>query len=59
LEHAQDGWTALILAAREGHADCARLLIDAGAYMNATDEVRAVSAAPSAVVLALWNGGDE
>ncbi len=28
-------------AAEKGHADCARLLLNAGAYKNATDEVRA------------------
>ncbi len=35
----QFGWTALILAAREGHADCARLLVDAGADKEAKNEV--------------------
>ena len=33
--HAQDGQTALMCAAMEGHADCARLLLDAGADKNA------------------------
>jgi hypothetical protein len=31
----QQGWTALIWAARQGHVDCVRLLIDAGADKNA------------------------
>ena len=38
---AQGGWTALISAAVTGYADCARLLLDAGADKNATDQVRA------------------
>ncbi len=36
----QDGNTALIRAARKGHTDCARMLIDAGADKEAKDEVR-------------------
>ena len=36
----QDGNTALILAAEQGHADCLRLLIDAGADKDAKDRVR-------------------
>jgi hypothetical protein len=38
---AQEGFTALIAAAREGHSDCVRVLLDAGADKNATDKVRA------------------
>ena len=30
-----------MFAARNGHADCARLLLDAGADKNAKNEVRA------------------
>ena len=37
---AQYGYTALIWAARNDHADCTRLLLDAGADKNAKDEVR-------------------
>ena len=36
----QDGDMALICAARNGRADCLRLLIDAGADKNARDNVR-------------------
>ncbi len=36
---AQDGYTALICAAENGHADCSRLLLDAGADQNAKSEV--------------------
>ena len=36
----QHGSTALILAAQYGYADCARLLIDAGADLDARNEVR-------------------
>ena len=36
----QHGSTALILAAQYGHADSARLLIDAGADLDARNEVR-------------------
>ncbi len=38
---AQWGWTALIVAAEKGRADCARLLLDAGADKEAKDKVRA------------------
>ena len=38
---AQLGQTALIRAAGNGHAECVRLLLDAGADTNAKDEVRA------------------
>ena len=38
--HAQSGCTALICAARFGHADCVRILVDAGADMNVQAEVR-------------------
>ena len=39
--HAQlDGSTALIWAARYGHAECMRILMDAGADMNVQNEVR-------------------
>ncbi len=37
---AQDGRTALMWAAAEGHADCARLLLDAGADKEVKDQVR-------------------
>jgi hypothetical protein len=33
--NAQNGLTALLLAAQKGHADCVRLLLDAGADANA------------------------
>ena len=39
---AQDGWTALIFAAANGHAACTRLLLDAGADKNAKTNVRNV-----------------
>ena len=42
LAHAQNGYTALILAAVNGRAGCARLLLDAGADKEAKDEVRRV-----------------
>ena len=35
----QDGSTALIIAASNGHADCVRLLLDAGADASAKDGV--------------------
>ena len=40
LCQAQLGKTALICAASSGRAECARLLLDAGANKDATDEVR-------------------
>ncbi len=40
IYHAQGGWTALIYAAAYGGADCARLLIDAGADKEAKINVR-------------------
>ncbi len=48
---AQSGSTALILAAGSGHADCARLLLDAGADKEATDKVRASGGVCGAVAL--------
>ncbi len=36
----QGGWTALMRAAIEGHADCVRLLLDAGADKDARHNVR-------------------
>ena len=36
----QGGWTALLNAALHGHADCLKLLIDAGANKDAKDNVR-------------------
>jgi ankyrin repeat protein len=36
----QSGRTALIIAVMHGHADCVRLLIDAGADKDAKDMVR-------------------
>jgi hypothetical protein len=39
-EHVQDGRTALILAAAFGHADCVRVLLDAGADKNVKSNVR-------------------
>ena len=36
----QGGYTALMRAATQGHADCTRLLIDAGADKDATSNVR-------------------
>ncbi len=38
---AQRGRTALIGAVVNGHADCVRLLLDAGADQDVTDKVRA------------------
>ena len=40
VRRAQNGDTALIWAAANGHADCARLLLDAGADKNTADVVR-------------------
>ncbi len=37
---AQDEDTALMHAVRWGHADCVRLLLDAGADKESTDDVR-------------------
>jgi ankyrin repeat protein len=42
LLRSQDGRTALIYAAIYTHADCARLLLDAGADKNAKNKVRYV-----------------
>ncbi len=50
---AQDGKTALIVAAKEGYADCVRLLLDAGADAEVEDDVRHQPIA-SAVVQACW-----
>jgi ankyrin repeat protein len=39
---AQNGKTALISASENGHVECARLLLDAGADKDAKTEVRGV-----------------
>ncbi len=39
-QHAQDGCTALIYATWNGHLDCTRLLVDAGANKDAKTNVR-------------------
>ena len=36
----QTGWTPLISTAAKGHAECARLLIDAGADKEVKNNVR-------------------
>ena len=36
----QSGYTALFWAARRGHADCVRVLLEGGADKEAKDEVR-------------------
>ncbi len=54
----QDGWTALIYAAVNGHADCARLLLNAGADRRVQTMVRACrffACGPSAMG-ANWRG---
>jgi ankyrin repeat protein len=38
MHHMQDGWTALILAAENGHRDCTRLLIEGKADFEITDD---------------------
>ncbi len=38
----QQGRTALMRAARGGHAECTRVLIEAGANIHAADEVRVI-----------------
>ena len=50
---AQFGCTALMEAARNGHADCARLLLDAGADTEAKCKVRARRLLACGGVLAL------
>ncbi len=52
--HSQDGCTALICAARNGHSDCARLLLDAGADKETKCNVRASRSAASAVGRMCW-----
>jgi ankyrin repeat protein len=39
-KRAQDGYTALILSAGKNHTICVRMLLDAGADMNAKNNVR-------------------
>ena len=53
---AQSGWTALTWAAMHGKTDCARLLLDAGADTNATDEVRASAGCCVRGDAVVWGG---
>ena len=41
--HAQDGWTPLLQAARNGHVKLAQLLMEKGANIEATDKVHLVA----------------
>ena len=50
---AQEGDTALIWAGFNGHADCARLLLDAGADKTAANKVRM---SVGGCVRAFWRG---
>ncbi len=54
---AQYGYTALIWAAQTGRANCARLLLDAGAAQEAKSKVRA-SAGLSGRSVVVWGGGE-
>jgi hypothetical protein len=58
----QFGMTALMPAASNGHADCARLLLDAGADKEAKDKVRdsadSVRVCLRAHVLCWWDGDE-
>ena len=40
LTHTQNGFTALMRAAQEGHIDCVKALLEAGADKEAVDLVR-------------------
>ena len=40
--HAQDGWTPLLEAARNGHVEIAQMLMDKGANIEAMDKVQLV-----------------
>ncbi len=56
----QNGQTALMCAAENAHADCVRLLLDAGADVNARDRVpcgclRMISMRNSGLVSADFN----
>ena len=50
LSRAQNRFTALIYASDRGHADCVRLLLDAGADKNAKGPVRASRSLRLAIV---------
>ena len=51
---AQDGHTALIQTAINGHADCARLLLDAGADKEVKTNVRATCGVFACVASSKW-----
>ncbi len=54
---AQNGWTALIYTAAQGHAECARLLLDAGADTEAKDRTVCVMRLVACWALWSWDGG--
>ena len=41
--HAQDGWTPMLLAARNGRVEIAQLLLEKGANIEATTKVQLVT----------------
>ena len=41
-----NGWTPLMNAADEGHTECAKILLDAGAKIDATNDVRRRALSP-------------
>lgn len=43
VNQTQDGYTALMFAARNEHAECTRLLVESGADTGATDNVRCIN----------------
>ena len=41
----QDGWSSLMMACREGHAEVVRMLLSVEAHVNDQDEVSSTSPA--------------
>ena len=43
LVHAQDGWTLLLVAAKNGHVEITQVLLEKGGNIEATDKVQSVA----------------